>query len=451
MTNSIKQLPYRDQSQPSDYRPEPHDADAERAVLGALLMHADDVLTIGAVLRPDDFYLSDHSVIYQAILALVERHTAPSVMTVYSELHRTGTHIGPDTVAALIADASVGGHADYFATIVFEMARRRRSIALGTEIIRRAWDTKTPIDEVMTAINRAVTEASADTTQDAYLSAAEAVEIAVDDLLERTPSNVVTTGYRDLDRLIDGLQAGQLAVIAAKTGHGKSAWAVGLLHHHCTIKQRPAGLISLEMTPKAVTSRMIGLHGRINTRAARDPRARTEDLVERITDAAGPVSNSPLTILRSQSSAWPQIAAHARAMRARFGIELLVVDYLQLIRSPRTGRENRAQEVAEISRGLKLLAMELEIPIVALAQLNREIDHRGQDSEPQLSDLRESGAIEHDADLVVMIHHLANPSADQSNARLLVRKNREGPLGAVEVAWQPEIGRFAAYTREFGN
>ena len=440
----------RDKSQ-DDYRTEPHDAEAERAVLGSLLMHADDALTIGAMLQPDDFYLADHRAIYGAILSLTEQHVIPSVLTVYSELARAGAAIGPDVVAALVADVTVAAHGEYYAAIVSEMARRRRFIMLSTEIIRQAYDTTAPIAEVVSAVNQAMTEAATATAPDAYIGAPEAVDLAMDDLLERTPSNAITTGYRDLDRLVDGLQAGQLVIVAAKTGGGKSAWAVGLLHHHCTIKQRPAGLISLEMTAKAVMGRMIGLHGRINTRAARDPRTRTPDLIERLTDAAGPVSNSPLTILRSESSEWAQVAAHARAMRSRFGIDLLVVDYLQLIRAARSGRDNRAQEVAEISRGLKLLAMELEIPVVALAQLNREIDHRGQNSEPQLSDLRESGAIEHDADLVVMLHHVVDPEPDQSNARMLVRKNREGPLGAIDVAWQPEIGRFAAYTREFGS
>lgn len=433
-----------------EYRTEPHDADAERAVLGSLLMDADAAVRIAPTLHADDFYLSDHRAIYGAIVALVERRTVPSALTVYTELQRAGSNIGAGTVALLTADASVAAHGEYYAGIVAEMARRRRSIALGTEIIRQAWDTKRPIDETMAAINDAITEASAHVIADAYLSASEAVDEAMDELLERTPSNAVTTGYRDLDRLIGGLQPGQLVVVAAKTGHGKSAFAIGLLHHHSTIKQRAAGLISLEMTPRAVMARMIGLHGTVNTRAARTPSLRTDDLVQRITDAAGPVSNSRLTILKSQSSEWAQIAAHARAMHARFGVELLVVDYLQLIRARRAGRENRAQEVAEISRGLKLLAMELSVPIVALAQLNREIDHRGLQSEPQLSDLRESGAIEHDADIVVMLHHIAEPKPDESNARILVRKNREGPTGAVAVNWQPEYGRFSSYSREFG-
>lgn len=434
-------------------RPLPTNIEAEQAVLGACLIDRDVIIRLAPILQPGDFYRHDYRAIYAAILALYQRRIPADLTTVVSELPRHGYPDGMpySELVDLMNATPTAVHATYYAELVRDAAISRAVIEAGTEIVRIGFDSSLDTDARLSHANAAISAKTTERTTNAYLTMAEAVSLMSDDLdNEKRHQQVVRTGYIDLDHTIGGFKGGQEIIIGARPGVGKSAVAVQIAYQHCIREQRPAGLISLEMSPTAVTERLTALVSGVNMHAYKQMRnddPRKDELRQRVTDASGVVSNGKLRIVRSINGNLATVLTQARDMHARFGIEALIIDYLQLMRSDK--KENRTQEVSEISRSLKVLAMELDIPVIALSQLSRQVEQRGADAHPRLSDLRESGSIEQDADIVIFIHRQLTGGLTVANqdAYFIVAKHRDGPCRSCLMYWQAETARFRDRTQ----
>lgn len=450
MASPIRTTTRRRQA-PAASRIPPHNLQAEASLLGAMLLSGDAIDSAGEVrLGPDDFYQPSHGHIYEAITALHARAEAADPVTVAETLSRSG-HLeaigGAATLISLQACTPAIGNAGRYARIVEELALLRRLIAVGGDIAELGYSTPTDvaaaIDEAETqlfAVGQRRVTASMGSLRDLLALQLDHLDI----LGER--GEVVTgvpTGYRDVDLLLAGLQPGNLVVVGGRPGAGKTAWALGAAAHAAMIANMPVLVFSLEMSHLELTQRLLSAEARVDSTRMRTGTLTDADWVQ-IGLAAGRLGEAPMEIDDQPHLTVMEVRAKARRMKARQGLRLVVVDYLQLM----TGRmhaETRQVEVSEIARGLKVLARELEVPVVALSQLSRNLESRA-DKRPVLSDLRESGEIEQAADVVILIYRdeeYNRESKDKGTAEILIAKQRQGPTGCCRLAWLPEHARFS--------
>lgn len=429
-------------------RTPPHDIDAERAALGGMLLSKHAIPDVTDLLTPEDFYQPAHELIYTAILDLYACGDAVDAVTVSAELGRRGEIGrvgGVPYLHQLMGCVPTGANATYHAVIVREHAIRRRIIAAGTRIAQMGWETDDGSD-LPAIVDRVQAEAFALT--DGGLSAADPANVEVFDgmlgEIEQGVEHGVPTGFSDLDQLTRGLHPDQLIIIAARPAIGKSTLALDLVRS-ISIKHRYASaFFSLEMNRGELIRRATSAEGRINLHHL-SPNCMTEDdwvraarVRERIVTAPIIIDDSPdLTVMR--------IRTKARRLKQRHDLRLIVVDYVQLMSSGAARKfENRQAEVSAISRGLKLLAKELHVPVIMVAQLNRGPEQRS-DKRPMLSDLRESGSLEQDADVVILLHRedaYVQDSPRAGEADLIIAKHRNGPTATITVAFQGHYSRF---------
>ncbi|SNQ47056.1 Replicative DNA helicase [Frankia canadensis] len=428
----------------------PHDLPAEQAVLGAMLMSREARGDISEILQPSDFYRPAHSSIFEAVMRLDGQGEPADALTVAADLLRRG-HLdrvgGPEYLHTLIAAVPTAANGGYYARIVAEKAVFRRLLEAGGRIAQigqtaagAATDAQELADQTLhAALN------GPDTGNGPVLLGADSAAF-LDELeaLQRgdvTPAGVLT-GFSDLDEVTRGFQPGQLVIIAARPSVGKTTLALDVARAAAIKARRPTLFVSLEMTDKELRQKIRAAEARISLRNIQTGQL-TEDDWSRLTRVLADTVDAPLRIDTSPGLGVAAIRTRARRMQRRHGLDLLIVDYLQLLVTAKK-EENRQQEVAGISRSLKLLAGELGVPVVALSQLNRAVEQRAV-KRPQLSDLRDSGAIEQDADMVIMIHredaHDEN-SARAGEADLIIEKNRSGPKGTFTVAFQGHYSRF---------
>ena len=423
-----------------------HDADAEDAVIGGLLVAnawLDEVLAAG--LATEDFYIPSHSHAFQAICSVVASGRAADAITVPTELARLGLP-GPSTadlVSAMANAPSVSRVAQY-AGIVVDLARRRRLLSTLLDAVEVARGPGSFVD-VAQDVDRLVTEALAADRPDAGL---RRIGEAVDDLIGRLLEGVergVRTGWRDLDDLVGPLAPGSLTVVANRPSGGKSAFVQGLADHVASTGVTVL-FASVEMSEDEVAKRELANRAHVPTPRLRPPVGRTD--LERISLTSCEIADLPLFISTRNHGA-AGVASEARRLTRKDGLGLVCVDYLQLLTSDQ--RERRELAVAESSRTLKRLAVDLDIPVVAACQLNREIEHR-EDRRPRLADLRESGALEQDADLVLLLHQDTDEeSSTFGTTEVIVAKNRNGPTGSVRLVWLPERMVFADLTTRWSR
>mgnify|MGYP001166138841 CR=1 FL=1 len=429
----------------------PHDLDAERAVLGSLLIDRDAIIKVAPRLSADMFFSAQHRAIYRAIRRLYDDRVPPDFLTITDRLERDGALEEAGGVAyltELMNATPTAVHVEYYANIVRDAAIRRRALNALSKLAGAIYDESKTLSALASEANALISEAFVELSDDAYVPLSKAVEMVDDDLnRERRHDRLVRTGYPDLDKVLGGgFQPTQLVIIGARPGVGKTAMGVRIAYQHSVIEKRPAGYISLEMSVTAITERLIAIASQVNMYQYKLKSPPPDHERARVTDAQGFVSNGKLHIVRKTDGALATVIAQARELHARYGIECLIVDYLQLLSARR--RDNRTQEVSEISRALKVLAMELEIPVVALAQLNRAVEQRGEDAIPRLSDLRESGAIEADADIVIFPHRQVNKPVTEEfqEASFIVAKHRDGPIGHIPMLWKPATAEYVCRT-----
>jgi replicative DNA helicase len=432
----------------------PHNLEAEESLIGAMLLSREAIAVATETCSADDFYKPSHGHIFDAVVALYAQGEPADPVTVADELRRAGLLEavgGPPTLIALQANTPAVSNAARYARIVFEHALLRRLIGVAGEIAEIGYEVP---EDVAAALDRAeamVFEVAQRRSVDTLSPIRELLARTLDQLealYERGDAITgVPTGYHDLDQRLAGLQASNLVIVGARPGMGKTSFALGLAAHAALERRIPVLLFSLEMSHLEITQRLLCAEARVDSSRMRTGRLLESDW-PKVSHAIGRLGEAPIFIDDNPNATVMDIRAKARRLRSREGLGLVVVDYLQLM-SGRTSAENRQVEVSEISRGLKILARELELPVVALSQLSRNLESRA-DKRPVLADLRESGSLEQDADVVMFIYReeLYNPeSPDRGTAEVIISKHRNGPTGSIQLAFLDHYTRFANIAR----
>jgi replicative DNA helicase len=430
----------------------PQNLDAEESVLGAMMLSSGAIGAVSELVDASDFYRESHGHIYRAMLGLYGRGEPVDAITVVDELDRLG-HLeevgGQERVTELAALVPAASNAAHYARIVHEMATLRGLIRAGNDIARLGFDRPGETVELVDRAEQIVFDLSQARVSGEFTHIDELLKESFEriTLLMEAGSDVTGTpsGYRDVDRLTSGFQPGNLIIVAARPSMGKSALALGMAANIAVRHDRPVALFTLEMSKSEVTQRLMCSEGKVESQRLRTGKLAADDW-PRLTAACSKLTKAPIYVDDTGSITMMEIRSKLRRLKMREpNLSLVIIDYLQLMTSGTTV-ENRVQEVSQISRSLKVLARDLDVPIVALSQLSRAVEQR-HDKRPILSDLRESGSIEQDADLVMFVYRdeYYNPEDSESAgiAELILAKHRNGPTGVEKVAWQRRYARFS--------
>ncbi|MCM1965541.1 replicative DNA helicase [Streptomyces sp. ZAF1911] len=429
----------------------PQDLDAEQSVLGGMLLSKDAIADVVEVIKGHDFYRPSHETIFQAILDLYAKGEPADPITVSAELTRRGEISkigGAPYLHTLVQSVPTAANAEYYAEIVHERAVLRRLVAAGTKITQMGYAADGDVDEIVNSAQAEIYAVTEQRTSEDYLPLGDIMEGALDEIeaigSRSGQMSGVPTGFTDLDSLTNGLHPGQMIVIAARPAMGKSTLALDFARA-CSIKANlPSVIFSLEMGRNEIAMRLLSAEARVALHHMRSG-TMTDDDWTRLARRMPDVSAAPLYIDDSPNLSMMEIRAKCRRLKQRSDLSLVVIDYLQLMQSGGSRRpESRQQEVSDMSRNLKLLAKELEVPVIALSQLNRGPEQRT-DKKPMVSDLRESGSIEQDADMVILLHRedaYEKESPRAGEADLIVAKHRNGPTATITVAFQGHYSRF---------
>jgi replicative DNA helicase len=429
----------------------PHNIEAEQSILSAILIENNTLPEVLEILSDQDFYREAHRKIFKAMVELFERNEPADLVTLTNllkERGQLGSLGGASYLAELVDTVPMAVNAAHYAKIVQEKASLRRLIEQAASITTRCFEDKGDVEEILDFAERSIFDISenkikpsfyvlGDILTDTYKAVEEAYENKV--LVTGVP-----TGFRGLDEKTSGLQPGDLIVIAGRPSMGKTALALNIARNASLETGEPAAIFSLEMSKEQLSLRMLSAEARIDSSRMRGGFLSERDLA-RINRAAGALYDIPIYIDDSPAISALEIRAKTRRMKMDKGVGLVVIDYLQLMRG-RASAERRDLEISEISRSLKALAKELNIPVVALSQLNRKVEDRT-NKRPVLSDLRESGAIEQDADVILFIYrdevyHKEEDNPNKGIAELILAKQRNGPIGAVKLAFLETYTRF---------
>jgi len=442
---------------PTDDRLPPQDLHAEQSVLGGMLLSKDAIADCVEVLRSADFYRPAHEAIFDAVLGLYGRGEPADAITVSDELSKRGDlqRVGGQAyLHQLIQSVPTAANAGYYGQIVAERAVLRRLVEAGTRIVQLGYaQGGGDVEDIVNAAQAEVYAVADKRGGEDYHVLGDILEAAVDEIEHASGSSGemtgVPTGFTDFDALTNGLHPGQMIVVAARPAVGKSTWALDIARS-AAIKHKQATVVfSLEMSRTEITMRLLSAEAGIQLQHMRKGTMRDEDWT-RLARTMGEVSDAPLFIDDSPNMSLMEIRAKCRRLKQRNNLRLVIIDYLQLMSSGKRV-ESRQQEVSEFSRALKLLAKELEVPVIALSQLNRGPEQRT-DKKPQMSDLRESGSIEQDADMVILLHRESlyeRESPREGEADLIVAKHRNGPTDTIVVAFQGHYSRFTNMASSF--
>jgi replicative DNA helicase len=448
------------QTIPAAQKMVPSNLEAEQAVLGALLIDPDAIIKVAPIVRAEDFYLEKHAWIFESVYALHERREPVDFLTVVAELERRGKLTdagGAAYITALINAVPTAIHVEHYAQIVERTSTLRRLIAASGEIAGLAYDGAEDIDVVIDRAEEVIFAVAQRRMTREMIPMRVAVDQFIDhlDYVQKHQGEIlgVPTGFIDLDRLLGGFQPSDLVIVAGRPGSGKTSFALSILQHAAIMKKKRVALFSLEMSAEQLVQRLVAGMAVIDSQNLRVGKIRDEEW-PKLVQATGVLSEAQIFIDDSAVVTPLEIRAKARRLQSEFGLDMVVIDYLQLM-TIRGRIENRVQEISQISRQLKELARELKVPVVALSQLSRAVESR-QDHRPQLADLRESGSIEQDADVVVFIYRektyyptlekwqAAHPHKEwpEKIAEIIVAKHRHGPIRDLQLLFIEEQAKF---------
>lgn len=421
----------------------PQNIEAERSILGALLIDKDAIIKVTEFLRPSHFYHSHHGDIYTAILNLYERRQPADMVTVTDELDKLGVLEkigGAGYLTDLVNAVPTSAHVEHYGNIVYAMSTKRELISTCSKIAQMGFEEGREVSELLDEAERAIFAVSYKRSGTAFERVTETLEVAFDrlDELHKNPGQIrgVPTGFKSLDDKLAGLQNSNLIILAARPSVGKTSLAINIAQYAATDKKIPVGIFSLETSREQLVYRMLASQADVDGWRLATGRLEEEDF-KKIGEAMGQLAEAPIYIDDTPGIGVMEMRTKARKLQMEHDIRLIIVDYLQLAHARKL--ESRVQEVTEISQALKNLARELDIPVLAASQLSRAIETRGE-RRPQLSDLRESGSIEQDADVVMFLYR--QEEDDRENIKLLIAKHRNGPTGEIDLYFRGERTRF---------
>ena len=435
----------------------PHDIEAEQAVLGSMLTDKDAVISSIEILKPDSFYREDNKAIFQAMFDLYAKNEPIDIVTVKSELVSLGNFErigGIEYLASLPDKVPTSANVDKYIKIVDEKAALRELINTSNELISLGYDESENVDQIVDMAQKKVYELSERKSQRGYSALKE---VLVDSLAEieklYNQKGVVTgipTGFDDLDRKTAGLHNSDLIIVAARPAMGKSAFAINIAANAAIKAKVPTVIFSLEMSKEQVGNRILCSESMVESEKIRTGKIEDNDWMK-LVQTLGELSEAPIYIDDTPGITAMEIRAKCRKLKMEKDIGLVVVDYLQLVTGASGRNASREQEIAEISRSLKILAKELDVPVIALSQLSRATEKRD-DKRPMMSDLRESGSIEQDADIIMFLYrddYYNSESPEQNVTEIIIGKQRNGSVGTIKLAWLPNYTKFANLARNY--
>jgi len=442
----------------------PQSLEAEQAVLGCILKDVMALHEVVEILTEETvFYSPKHQMVYRAVLELYKRSEPCDITTVSNALLKDDklTRLGGRVfLVELVEGVAATANAGHYAEIVFDKFLLRRAIEITNEISRSCYSLNQPVTELLDQAEAAIFGLSEKRLRRGFTPISQLIPSTFDQIeqLQSPDSSLVglKTGFTDFDIMTNGMHKGELIIIAGRPSMGKSALVMNIAEYIAIEQAKTVGVFSVEMSAEALSLRMLCGRARISQQKLRAGKLRDEEW-PRLTRAGGPLSKAAIYIDDSPGLTSLEMKAKARRLKGQHDVDLIIIDYIQMVQG--SGRwENRQQEIAAISRGLKTLAMELEIPVIACSQLSRQVEQRGGDRRPVLSDLRESGAIEQDADVVAFVYrpelyfsHLEKTDPKylevEGKAELIVSKQRNGPTGVVRLAFVKEFARFENLAR----
>lgn len=435
----------------------PQNIDAEQSVLGSVMLSVDAMASVFGQLQPDDFYVGRHAEIYKAIISLYQKNQAIDIVTVVDELKKSKALDkagGYDYIADVLSSVPTAANVHHYVDIVKEKSILRQMISVGTHVVTTAYSDSDEPEHVLNDAIKGFTDISKMSANVEFHKLGDVVTSVWDNINESYANDShilgVSTGYKDLDLLCSGFQPSDLIILAARPAMGKTTLAMNFCLNVGLLDNTGVAVFSLEMPKEQLALRMLSSEAKVDM-----TRLRTANIAEQeyrgLGSALGRLSESPIYIDDTPGITPMQLRAKCRRLMMEHNIKLVVIDYLQLMRGGKKRIESRFQEVSEIVREVKAIAKELQLTIVALSQLSRDVEKRGVDAKPKLSDLRESGEIEQTADMVLFIHR--EDFYDASNtktglANLMIAKQRNGPIGNVELVFRKDISRFELATKD---
>ncbi len=429
----------------------PHSAEAERAVVGSMLMDPDAIITAAEMITGDDFYQKQYGVLFDTIVEMNNRNVPVDLVTLQESLK---TKDLPEELSSveflgeLLDSVPTSVNVRHYAQVVADKSALRRMIRANEEIANMCYLDKEPVETIMETTEKRIFDLlqkkSADDfvpIQDVVLSVINKIEMAAK---HKGTVTGISTGFYDLDYKTSGLQPSDLILVAARPSMGKTAFVLNLAQYICVRNKVPTAIFSLEMSKDQLINRVLSMESKVDSQAMRTGNLNQADW-EKLIESAGIISEAPLIIDDTPGISIGELRSKCRKYKLENDLKLVIIDYLQLMTGGGRGSESRQQEISDISRSLKALARELNAPVIALSQLSRACETRP-DHRPMLSDLRESGAIEQDADVVMFIYRddYYNKDTDKKNiSEIIIAKQRNGPIGTVELVWLPNYTKFA--------
>ncbi len=428
----------------------PQNLDAEQSVLGSILIDNQVFHKVIDLLSPDDFYRPAHSKIFDAMIKLISQSQPIDTVTLTSKLKNLGMYDevgGAAYLAELLERVPTAINAEYHAKLIRDQAIKRNLVSVCTEIASRGLDPGQTTEELLDYAEKTIFSLSNTKQTRSLVPVRDVVKDAFKELEKRFENQGqmtgVPSGYIDLDKITQGFQRSDLIIVACRPGMGKTSFSLGVARHAATHVEAPVVFFSLEMAKEQIVSRLLAAEGKVDSTRLRTGKLTEQDW-ERLTRGAGRLSDAPIYIDDTPALTVLEMRSKARKLKSELGdLGIIIVDYLQIMGATNKN-DNREKVIADISRSLKALAKELNVPVVALSQLNRQIETRP-DKRPMMADLRESGAIEQDADIILFIHRddidTTQPGA-VNMAEFIIRKHRNGPQGTVKVAW---LGQYTSF------
>ncbi|OAC52189.1 replicative DNA helicase [Streptococcus pyogenes] len=442
----------------AELRVQPQDLLAEQSVLGSIFISPDKLIAVREFISPDDFYKYAHKIIFRAMITLSDRNDAidaTTIRTILDDQDDLQSIGGLSYIVELVNSVPTSANAEYYAKIVAEKAMLRDIIARLTESVNLAYDEILKPEEVIAGVERALIELNEHSNRSGFRKISDVLKVNYEALEARSKqtSNVtgLPTGFRDLDKITTGLHPDQLVILAARPAVGKTAFVLNIAQNVGTKQKKTVAIFSLEMGAESLVDRMLAAEGMVDSHSLRTGQLTDQDW-NNVTIAQGALAEAPIYIDDTPGIKITEIRARSRKLSQEVegGLSLIVIDYLQLITG--TKPENRQQEVSDISRQLKILAKELKVPVIALSQLSRGVEQR-QDKRPVLSDIRESGSIEQDADIVAFLYRDdyyrkegddAEEAVEDNTIEVILEKNRAGARGTVKLMFQKEYNKFSS-------